>query len=269
MRGPVHDDSQRPGSGAPDTDSNLKIEQLLLSGLDHYFRGRYERAIDIWSRVLFLDRSHARARAYIDRARASVAERLRESEELVHTGVEAFERGDVRSARNLLRSAVERGGGRDDALSILERLDRLEAAAGNERKGHVAEVRIPSESTSKSDPPPAPRRVRIGPLVAFGGVLAIIAYLALTGAEWSPWAPNLSGVVQSAPLSVNPIPVPAASELKFERARRLFEEGRSRQALRLLNGISIADPLINESDQLRARIQRKLLAGLPEAQKAP
>ena len=30
-----------------------------------------ERAIDVWTRVLFLDRSHTRARAYIDRARAA------------------------------------------------------------------------------------------------------------------------------------------------------------------------------------------------------
>ena len=54
----------------------------------HYFRGRFERAIDVWTRVLFLDRSHARARAYIDRARAAVAERVRESEALLHAGVE-------------------------------------------------------------------------------------------------------------------------------------------------------------------------------------
>ena len=125
----LHDDPRAEGQPS-DVDRNVKIERLLLAGLDHYFQGRYERAIDVWSRVLFLDRSHARARAYIDRARAALAERLRESEELVHTGVEAFERGDVHEARSLLTSAVERGGGRDEALTVLERLNRLEAAAG-------------------------------------------------------------------------------------------------------------------------------------------
>ena len=39
-----------------DVDRNVKIERLLLVGLDHYFLGRYERAVDVWSRVLFLDR---------------------------------------------------------------------------------------------------------------------------------------------------------------------------------------------------------------------
>ena len=45
-------------------DRDAKIEQLLLAGLDHYFSGRYEQAIDVWTRTLFFDRSHARARAY-------------------------------------------------------------------------------------------------------------------------------------------------------------------------------------------------------------
>jgi hypothetical protein len=52
-----------------------RIEELLLAGLDHYFSGQHELAISVWTRVLFLDRSHARARAYIERARGAIAER--------------------------------------------------------------------------------------------------------------------------------------------------------------------------------------------------
>src|SRR4051794_19627503 len=66
---------------------DAKIEQLLLVGLDHYFAAQYDQAINIWTRALFLDRSHPRARAYIERARTALAERQRESEELLHTGV--------------------------------------------------------------------------------------------------------------------------------------------------------------------------------------
>jgi hypothetical protein len=32
-----------------------------LAGLDHYFAAQYDFAIQVWTRVLFLDRSHARA----------------------------------------------------------------------------------------------------------------------------------------------------------------------------------------------------------------
>ena len=43
----------------------LRVERLLLAGLDHYFSGQYEHAINIWTRVAFLDRKNNRARAYI------------------------------------------------------------------------------------------------------------------------------------------------------------------------------------------------------------
>ncbi len=241
-------------------DSSLKIEQLLLSGLDHYFKGRFERAIDVWSRVLFLDRSHARARAYIDRARAAVAERLRESEELVHTGVEAFERGDVREARTLLRSAVERGGGRDDALSILERLDRLEAASGVEvEPGRGASTTRSEHHSHAAGPAPIPSRVRVVPLIAFGGAVLVIAYLAVSGTVRSPWSPTASPAVRPAVILPESIPVPDVFELDIARARRLAQAGRLREALSLLDSIGAGDSLADESDELRARIQRQLL----------
>src|ERR687884_939204 len=93
--------------GASEADRDAKIEQLLLAGLDHYFSAQYEQAINVWTRALFLDRSHARARAYIDRARSALAERQRQSEELLHDGVAAFHRGDSGRARELLHAALE------------------------------------------------------------------------------------------------------------------------------------------------------------------
>src|SRR5258707_11250674 len=119
-------DVDAPASGA---DRDAKIEQLLLVGLDHYFASRYELAINVWTRVLFLDRSHARARAYIERARSAQAERQRESEELLHNGLSAFQRGESGEARRLLQAAIEGGAPSEDALAILERVNRLETAA--------------------------------------------------------------------------------------------------------------------------------------------
>ncbi len=262
MADPAHNTNEANHSEqtTSDVDISLKIEQLLLSGLDHYFKGRYDRAIDVWSRVLFLDRSHARARAYIDRARAAVAERLRESEELVHTGVEAFERGDVREARSLLRSAVERGGGRDDALSILERLDRLEAASGAGVAARRGGARVRAKPDSHStQPTPVRSPVRIVPLIGLGGAVLIIAYLTVSGVEWSPWSASPSIPVRPATVATEPLLVPDPSELDIARARRLIQAGRLHEALVLLDSISPGDPLVDESDQLRARIQRQLL----------
>src|SRR5437763_11105388 len=111
---------------ASEADRDAKIEQLLLVGLDHYFASRYELAINVWTRVLFLDRSHARARAYIERARSAQAERQRESEELLHNGVDAFSRGEGVEARRLLQAAIDGGAPADEARAVLGRLDRLE-----------------------------------------------------------------------------------------------------------------------------------------------
>jgi cytochrome c-type biogenesis protein CcmH/NrfG len=55
-----------------------------VSVLDEYFAGRLDHAVNVWTRVLFLDRANDRARAYIDRARRAQAEQQRETEALVH-----------------------------------------------------------------------------------------------------------------------------------------------------------------------------------------
>src|SRR6185295_1182691 len=115
-------------SAADSPGRESRIEELLLAGLDHYFSGQHELAISVWTRVLFLDRSHARARAYIERARGAIAERHREGDELLQTGAAAFSRGEIENARRLLTSAVERGARPEEALALLERLERLAPA---------------------------------------------------------------------------------------------------------------------------------------------
>jgi tetratricopeptide (TPR) repeat protein len=112
-----------------DVNRDARIEQLLLAGLDHYFAGRYDQAIDVWSRAFFFDRNHPRARAYIERAQSVLAERQRESEELLQQGVAAFDRGDAGEARRLLTAALDRGAPPDEALAVLSRLDRREIGA--------------------------------------------------------------------------------------------------------------------------------------------
>src|SRR5258706_15860499 len=130
MSDPLRTDGSRAHADvASGLDRDAKIEQLLLVGLDHYFASRYELAINVWTRALFLDRSHARARAYIDRARSAQAERQRESEELLQTGIAAFNRGDGDEARRLLQAAIDAGAPSDEALAVLDRLNRAETTA--------------------------------------------------------------------------------------------------------------------------------------------
>src|SRR5579864_8942745 len=121
-------DTAHAQDAASTADRNAKIEELLLVGLDHYFAAQYQQAINVWTRALFLDRTHARARAYIERARSALAERQRESEEMLQHGVEAFRRGDGDEARRLLNAAIDRGAPSEEALAVLERLNRLDTS---------------------------------------------------------------------------------------------------------------------------------------------
>src|SRR3954471_17071593 len=120
MSDPLRTDGARAHADAAlstsTADRDAKIEQLLLLGLDQYFAARYELAINIWTRALFLDRTHPRGRAYIQQARPPLAEPQRESEERLQTGVAAFHRGDGDEARRLLQAAMEAGAPSDEAL---------------------------------------------------------------------------------------------------------------------------------------------------------
>ena len=62
-----------------------------------------------------------------------------------------------------------------------------------------------------------------------------------------------------------PLPTVRPSEVTLTRARALFDTGHPADAMRLLDGIAIADPHRPEADRLLAEIQRALLSAAPEA----
>lgn len=244
-----------------DAERDAKIENLLLAGLDQYFAADYAQAIDIWTRALFLDRNHARARAYIERARRAMAEQQRESEELVHTGVAAFERGEIEAAKQMLNAAVQRGGAHDVALAFLTRIDRIHAATS----AQPAPVAPPSRLQLRPRTETSPRPRAPWSSVAFVIVLVVTAVVAF--ASWDrlrTLIPALSTTAQDglAPMRVvqEPLIVPRSSETALDRARSLFESGRLHDALRAVDLVRPTDPLRGDADTLKAAIQRDLLA---------
>jgi tetratricopeptide (TPR) repeat protein len=251
------------GARADRPDRTAKIEELLLSGLDHYFAGQYEEAVSVWTRVLFFDRGHARARAYIERARAALAEHQRESEVLIQLGVAAFEEGQAAEARELLSSAVARGGPHEVALAVLDRLDRLETATPGVPAPRVA-----------GQPDPRRRRARVNASSSrawIAGALLLVAAVAV-GLYATFTLSNPAGSIvwrSSAPpaAAVRPsqdaLPMPGPGELALDRARALSSSGHLKEALVVLERINLGDPVRADTERLRAEIQASLLAGLP------
>jgi hypothetical protein len=272
MSDPFRTEGSRAFTVAPEPDRDAKIEHLLLAGLDHYFAAQYEHAISVWSRVLFLDRSHARARAYIERARGALAERQRESEELLQNGMAAFQRGDGGEARRLLRAAIDGGAPTDEALAMLDRLDRLDPSAAAEP---LARTR-PARREVAPRAPKAPFAWSILTLVLMF-VLALAATLLYSAMVWGPldWAAlsPLQGPPAQAigrPASRAPsLPVPGRGELALARARALAADGHLRDALSTLDSIRPTDPQRADADRLRGEIQLQLIALTPVPSPSP
>lgn len=243
-------DPNGPGA-SPDPDREGRIEELLLAGLDRYFAGRYEEAINIWTRVAFLERGHGRARAYIERARGAQAERERESEELLHRGIAAYQAGDIDTARALLMHAVDGGGPTDVALAFLQRLNRFEVATDRERP-----LRSSRETVQAL---PVARATRWVPtILASSAIATAIVLLALPVASWIAELP----IAAPAPEAVRPEPLPIVrtADMTLARAQALYESGKPKDALAMLERIPRTDPLRPEADRLRAIAQRDVLA---------
>ena len=253
MSEPLRTEPADPGP-LSEADRAARIEQLLLSGLDHYFGGNYEQAINIWTRVAFLERGHGRARAYIERARSALAERQRESEELLHNGVAAYQAGDLQKARELLTRAVEQGGANETALVFLQRLGRLDAVIDAPR---VEAATIRSSSPGGVPAGPSAKRRGWAATAAASGLVAALIFLAAL--RTASWLRELPVAVRTGDESPDPLPIVRAAELRIERAETLHTAGRSREALRELDAVELSDPLRNQADQLRAAIQRALL----------
>jgi hypothetical protein len=243
MTDPLRSDRPPASAELSERERDARIEELLVTGLDHYFAEQHELAINVWTRALFIDRGHARARAYIERARSAIGERLRKGDELLHTGVAAFNRGDAAAARE---------------LAVLSRIERLETAGQPE----IRSPRPVRQSAAWSVPEDVTRRARVKWIVVglgAGAVLGAAALVLLANRGVVSWpAPRQETTVNS-PLTT-PLPVPSLAEIALSRAQRLESRGRLREALDALDPIASGDPLRPRADELRASMQRRLLA---------
>lgn len=260
-------DPQKSGPRADDpssaADDDARIEHLLVTGLDHYFAGEFEEAINLWTRVLFLDRTHDRARAYIDRARSAQAEQQRISEALVHEGLEAFDRGEVVRARALLRDALDQGASHDVALGVLGRIDRLDVGTRANAPAPAARRRFTGKPAAGADV--TARRGTLAlwwataALIVLVGAIAFVMVAPNGLSDWFP-AQATTGTAPAAVVTPQTLPLPSPAESYVNQARSLFASGKLRDALHALDRVPIGDALRPDAERLRGDIQRELLA---------
>jgi tetratricopeptide (TPR) repeat protein len=269
---PLRTDATETPNASTGVERDAKIEQLLLAGLDHYFASQYEQAINIWTRALFFDRNHPRARAYIERARRAQAERQRESEELLHNGAVAYRRGDGREARRLLQAALDAGAPFEDTFPMLERLNQLGAAAPP-----AAVLRARSVPHAPPRSVLDPDRPRSRASLAFGFVLIVAvglgAYAVVSSrGEWKPWSSFATERATSSTAPAAPemtLGVPTGGEVALASARRLVSSGDLHGALSALGRVRPTDRQKGEADRLRADVQRQLIRAAFDGLPAP
>jgi tetratricopeptide (TPR) repeat protein len=246
------------------SDRDGRVEALLVEGLDHYFAGRFSDAIHIWTRVLFFDRAHARAHAYIDRARTALAERQRKSEELLQASQDFLDKGETSEARRLLSQAVASTGDDERAAALRVKLERVERA--------LLPTRLRAAQAEPSVVAPEVVPGWTWPRTSQRFALAVAAALTLTlvGTVWltSASAPSWMGpvAVPEATLAAASAPTAAlsGSEVALIRARTLYARGRLAEALNALGRVGSDSTFRAEADRLTTEIQRLLLAAEQE-----
>jgi tetratricopeptide (TPR) repeat protein len=246
-----------PVSHADAADRDSRVEALLVEGLDKYFNGRYEEAIHLWTRVLFLDRSHARARAYIDRARTAVAERQRRADQMLHESLTLMQQGETAAARELLVEAVAETGENDQAAALRVRLERIE------RMNVASRAALPS-TTHPAEAVPGwtwPRRspTALGSAVVLAAGLLLV--IGVTSTEVQDWLGLRSDREQLLTSNTLPkLPVLSSADVALIRAQTLYSRGRLAEALQVLDRVGPDSPARSAADELRVQIQQLLLA---------
>jgi tetratricopeptide (TPR) repeat protein len=240
--------------GAADAaDRESRTEALLVDGLDQYFQGHFDEAIHLWTRVLFIDRTHARARAYINRARTAQAEGLRRADEMLQTAGDLLTRGDLEQARRLLANAEQASGADEKVAELWARLERVE------RTRQVATTGSPIGIVD-ARPVRNWRSVwRVAAQAIAAGAFAVLLVSVVASPVVGEWLTGSRRAASPRVAAVRPLDVLSVEDVALVRARQLYARGRLAEALDVLERVEAPNGNREAVDQLRVEIQRWLL----------
>ncbi|ODS59539.1 MAG: hypothetical protein ABS36_00995 [Acidobacteria bacterium SCN 69-37] len=247
-------------SGAASTaDRESRTEALLVDGLDQYFLGNFDEAIHLWTRVLFIDRTHARARAYINRARTAQGERLRRADEMLDAAGGLVDRGDLDRARQLLAGAEQASGADEKVAALWARLERVERTRG------VSHASSPVAIVDARPLRDGRRMVRLAVQIVAGMAFALLVFTAVGSPVVGEWIRGAGPTPAGPVVAPRPLEVLSSEDVALVRARNLYRRGRLAEALVVLDRVDTGNR--EATDALRVEIQRWLLtprrAGAP------
>jgi hypothetical protein len=169
---------------------------------------------------------------------------------------------------------MDGGAPSEEALAVLDRLNRLEGATIPAAVPHP-------ERSGRERTPRAPQATR-----SLGGTVGVAAVVGLTSAvlallvvaawkdkiDWRSLVTFARGVVRAEPVSAaasaplareTSLPLPRRGEIALARARALSAGGHLRDALVVLASVPPTDPQQPDAERMRADLQRQLLALTP------
>lgn len=244
-------------------DDQKKIEQYLKDGDSAFDSGKYQQAIDLWSRIFLIDVTNDAASERIERAKGKRRESEQRVEAILAAGIQAFERRDLASARARLAEVLSIDAGNVTAQDYMQRLDQPAAAApafapSAEPKYDSSFLEEEAADTdAAAEPAAAPRRPVTrtpapapeaesrgkGPMVLIAAVLAVV----VIGGGWFVWSKFLS----------QPAASTSATRSLFDRATELAAEGKYDVAIATLQDIKPGDPQYDKAMNLIADLQLK------------
>ena len=230
------------------------VQSWLARGLELLDRNQGREAADLFGRVLLRDPGNAEARRGLQRARACVHETERVLDAQLEQAGRALETGDDVRARALLEEVVSKGGDRDRAHAML---DRLDTRAGS-LDGLDFDDDVPPPTLAQPS-----RRTWVRPALIAGWAAAFASLAVGVGSSWDQLLVSLARTPSPTSRPGPPttqVPVPPAGDRALAEARQLLDRGDAAGALAALDRVSPQEPAYPFARQLRTHAAAVLRA---------
>ena len=229
------------------------VRALLIRGRALLDSNPHEAA-DLFGRVLLRDPGNAEAQAGAKQARTAIHESERTAAAQLEEAGRALDAGDEQAARRLLENVVSKGGDRDRAHALLDRLDT--------RAGSLEGLEHDEEARARTAPAPA-RRAWARPALIAAWAMAFASLAVGVGSRWDRLLMSLSRTPSPTSRPGPPttqVPEPPAGERALSEARELLDRGDAAAALATLDRVSPQEPAYPFARQLRTHAAAVLRA---------